>query len=36
LRNIPRTLADEGHEVLSIEPEPGSPGIHRLRVRKSG
>ncbi|HEX6103617.1 MAG TPA: sulfurtransferase TusA family protein [Alphaproteobacteria bacterium] len=36
LRNIPRTLADEGHEVLSLEPEPGSPGIHRLRVRKAG
>ena len=35
LQNIPRTLADEGHEVLSLEPEPGSAGIHRLKVRKA-
>jgi tRNA 2-thiouridine synthesizing protein A len=35
LQNIPRTLADEGHEVLSLEPERGSAGIHRLRVRKA-
>ena len=35
LQNIPRSLADEGHEVLSLTPEPGSAGIHRLRVRKA-
>jgi TusA-related sulfurtransferase len=35
LQNIPRSLADEGHEVLSLEPEAGSAGIHRLRVRKA-
>jgi TusA-related sulfurtransferase len=34
LQNIPRSLADEGHQVLSLAPEPGSAGIHRLRVRK--
>jgi TusA-related sulfurtransferase len=34
LQNIPRSLADEGHEVLSLVPEAGSAGIHRLRVRK--
>ena len=35
LRNLPRSLADEGHEVLSLAPEPGSRGVHRLRVRKA-
>jgi TusA-related sulfurtransferase len=35
LQNIPRSLADEGHEVLSLIPEPGNAGIHRLRVRKA-
>jgi TusA-related sulfurtransferase len=35
LSNIPRSLADEGHEVLSLQPEPGGAGIHRLRVRKA-
>ena len=35
LQNIPRTLADEGHEVLSLEPESGASEIHRLRVRKA-
>jgi len=36
LQNIPRSLADEGHRILSLEPERGSPGIHRLRIRKAG
>ena len=35
LQNIPRSLADEGHEILSLEAEPGGPGVHRLRVRKA-
>ncbi len=35
LHNLPRSLADEGHEVLSLAPEAGSPGVHRLRVRKA-
>lgn len=35
LQNLPRSLADEGHEVLSLAPEVGSPGVHRLRVRKA-
>jgi tRNA 2-thiouridine synthesizing protein A len=35
LKNIPRTLADEGHEVLSLEPESAASEIHRLRVRKA-
>ncbi|HXV23385.1 MAG TPA: sulfurtransferase TusA family protein [Alphaproteobacteria bacterium] len=36
LENLPRSLADEGHEVLSLEPEDKALGIHRLRVRKAG
>ncbi len=35
LENLPRSLADEGHEVLSLMPEEGSAGVHRLRVRKA-
>jgi TusA-related sulfurtransferase len=35
LQNIPRALSDEGHEVLSLEPEAEGTGIHRLRVRKA-
>ena len=35
LQNIPRSLADEGHDVISLAPEPGSAGVHRLRVRKA-
>ena len=34
LDNLPRTLRDQGHEVLRLEREaPGSP-IHHLLVRK--
>ncbi len=35
LQNLPRSLADEGHEVLSLDREAGDLGIHRLRVRKA-
>jgi TusA-related sulfurtransferase len=37
LRNVPRSLREIGHEVLSIVPEAGEGehGIHRLRVRKA-
>ena len=36
LRNVPRTLAEHGHAVLSLEPEDAEnpSGIHRLRVMK--
>ncbi len=36
LTNVPRSLAELGHEILFIVAEDGeSPqGIHRLRVRK--
>jgi len=38
LENVPDSLIELGHEVLTVECEPGSasPGIHRLRLRKGG
>lgn len=36
LGNVPRSLAELGHEILSLVPEPGEgpQGIHHLVVRK--
>ncbi|TAN49116.1 MAG: sulfurtransferase TusA family protein [Rhodospirillales bacterium] len=36
LVNVPRSLKELGHEILSFLPEPGevAGGIHCLRVRK--
>ncbi len=37
LENVPRSIRDMGHEVVSLEPESdnaASDGIHRLVVRK--
>jgi len=34
LENVPRSLAEDGHEVMSLTPEPGG-AIHRLLVRKA-
>jgi TusA-related sulfurtransferase len=34
LENVPRALAEDGHEVLSLLPETGDSGVHRLTVRK--
>ena len=36
LTNVPRSLAELGHEVSPPRPEPGETenGVHRLRVRK--
>jgi len=38
VENVPRSLEEDGHEILGLAPEPGSrqPGsiIHRLLVRK--
>ncbi len=38
LRNVPRSVREAGHEVLSLDPEEGqgATGIHRLTIRKSG
>lgn len=37
LENVPRSLREQGHEVLAVRPEdPANPGgAHRLWVRKS-
>ena len=38
LENVPRSVVDHGHSVLSLEPEsPDEPadGIHRLILKKS-
>ena len=35
LRNVPRSLREHGHEILSLEAEAGNPQMYRLRVRKA-
>lgn len=37
LGNVPRSVAELGHEVVSLVAEPNEPaeGIHRLVVKKS-
>ncbi len=38
LENVPRSVSDHGHSVLSLEPEgadQAADGIHRLVLRKS-
>ncbi len=34
LENVPRSVREHGHEVLSLEPEDGT-GVYVLRIRKS-
>ena len=37
LENVPRSVRDHGHAVLSLEPEKadvGAHGIHRLLIRR--
>lgn len=36
LTNVPRSLAELGHEIVALERQDGEPetGIHRLVVRK--
>ena len=38
LENVPRSVTEEGHEVLDLQPEDNSNGRHqfyRLRIRKA-
>lgn len=37
LQNVPRSMREHGHEILSLAPEPGADadGPHRLVVRKA-
>lgn len=37
LRNVPKSVRELGHEILSLEPEEGegAKGVHRLLLRKN-
>jgi TusA-related sulfurtransferase len=37
LTNVPRSLAELGHRIVAVTPEPGQPadGVHRLVVVKA-
>ncbi len=35
LENVPRSVREEGHEILILEAEAGSDGVHRLVIRKA-
>ena len=35
LENVPRSVVEHGHRVLSLEPDPAAPGVYVLRVRKA-
>ena len=35
LENVPRSLQELGHTVLSLKPVDGSPDSYRLRVKVS-
>ena len=34
LDNVPRTLRDQGHDVLELAPEAANSTVHRLVVKK--
>lgn len=38
LKNVPRSAAEQGHEILEIKPEdPAAPegqGVHRIKIRR--
>ena len=34
LDNVPRTLRDQGHDVLELKPEAEGSTVHRLVVKK--
>ncbi len=35
LENVPRSVREHGHEVLSLEAEEPGSRVHRLRIRKA-
>jgi len=37
LKNVPDSVAELGHDILSLEPQPDQPpdGLHLLRIRKN-
>ena len=34
LQNVPRSVREHGHSILSLEPEDGTAGVWRLLLRK--
>jgi TusA-related sulfurtransferase len=34
IENVPRSLAELGHEIVSLAPESEGGAVHRLRIRK--
>jgi len=34
LENVPRSVREEGHAVVNLEPEDEPNGVHRLLIRK--
>jgi TusA-related sulfurtransferase len=38
LKNVPRSLREHGHEVISLDPDAGegADGVYRLVLRKGG
>ena len=35
LENVPRSVEEHGHVLLSLAPEPGDGGVHIMRLRKA-
>lgn len=36
VRNVPASVREEGHAVLSLDPLPGADGVMRMVIRKGG
>lgn len=36
LRNVPASVREEGHAVLSLDPVAGADGVTRMVIRKGG
>lgn len=34
LANVPRTLRDQGHDIVKLEPEADGSAVHRMVVKK--
>ena len=36
LLNVPRSVREQGHEILALGPDPENPETHVMQIRKSG
>ena len=34
VENVPRAVREQGHEVLALESDSSTPGVHALRIHK--